>query len=180
MELSYFEAAVNEVIGPYLERRGYRPTSQRAAVEFRRSEQRIKFSYDRGWQLVVTIRLEGQEPVDLWQRIAKSPERGTLPGWIFGTESGLRRDLERVIAILEADEWWADSDQIREAATAQRRDWEADLEESSRNQQLRAARQSYDAGEFTEAIAGYEALGEETLSAQDRRKLHQARNQLSG
>lgn len=176
-ELEYFFAAVDEVVGPFLRRRGYLPTSRPFRVDYERDQQLVSFSYDRGWELNADVGLAGEGKVGLGRFATSDLRQAARPGGMFSDESGLRRLLGRALAVLEAGEAWGEVTTVREWIAIQRREDEEDFAAFERNQSLQRARASYAAGDLQAAITQYENLGEKGLSATDRRMLYLARKQ---
>jgi hypothetical protein len=96
---------------------------------------------------------------------------------MFADESGLIQGLEFVKAILAGGNapGWDDAGAIESAALTARREAEAYTQRRLREQELRAAHTSFEAGEFVAAVASFEAAGERSLSARDKRYLYLAR-----
>ena len=188
--LPSFTTQVDEILTPLMEARDFEVIERTGWwVDYRRGGRRVSFGYEdrdlpRAW-LSITVALEEPDgrtrSVGLWRAIPESDPASKYFEWRFGTEAELRGVLQRVAReVLPHVFELADSEETLTALLADRRaEVEKDYQDSLHERNLESARKAFDSGRYAEARDEYILIGEEHLSAADRRRLYVARQHLS-
>lgn len=187
----FFSSTVENALGPHMVANGFllEEVSEHC-VTYLRSQMIVLFGYyiedlPSPW---VTIDVGRRAPdgsyllVPLWRSIPDSTEARSFTRWQFSDQKQLELILTRFVNELLPDyaqRLW-DGDAVFESVLAQQ-----DVETEAKYQQredrvlLLSARRSFDDGEYQASLVSYALLSDESLTAQDRRRIHLARAKMN-
>lgn len=157
-------------------------------VTYRRGDRVISVSYDtRDVPPFLLIGVGLSDPdgrtstTGLWRGLDEGRDELNYSRWDFSTEGELREVLARLVGdvLPDAVALLGNEERLRALLDEQDREDEEHRQEHIRSQELAAARRAFEAGRLAEARDNYVLIGEDELSAGDRRRLYVARKNLA-
>lgn len=189
-QLTYFADAVNRIVGAYLARHGFSlADGSSSRVTYRREGALVSIAYfvedlPSPWVAIDVGLVEGDgehQLAGIWRALADDDPARSYTGWTFDDPLSLDRLLERLVGdvlAVHGPQLWESESALRSLLATQADEVETRYLEDRHRVELIQARRAYDEGRFQEAIEGFVLIGNDSLSAGDRRRLYEARKKL--
>lgn len=183
----YFVPSVVDVVGPFLEDAGLsRLEVDAVGATWDAGSSILRFSYypedapNFSVHVAVAGKTEDEAPqwVGLWKAIPESAPARAYTSWSFHSEVELRSVLGKLVAEVLAEHGpslWGDESHLASLVAVQDAETQRRFMVDEVEAQLALARWSFDNDRFAEARDRFALIGEDQLSAGDRRRLYVAR-----
>lgn len=190
--LSFFPEVVQRVAGEYMKHHGFSPRgASPTRVWFGRDDALVSFAYymedlPSPWLAVdvgVADDAGHERKVALWRALEPGDPARQYTQWEFDDAESLEHVLRRVlteVVDVHGPPLWDGQTRLARLLAEQAEEMQAAYLDASRQADLAKARRSYDQARYQEAIDGFVLVGNEDLTARDRRHLYEARKRLAG
>lgn len=187
--IPFFAQVAEETLTPFMASHGFAPAEQSNwSIKYRRGRIKVSFGYDATEiprpVLIIAVGLEDPDgqfsSTGLWRALPDSPDV-SYSSWEFETATELREVLGRVIeqVMPHSVSLWESEETMIGLHAEQQAQIDKHYQETTHRGQVLAARRAFDAGRYAEARDSYVLIGEDGLSAADRRRLYLARKHLT-
>lgn len=187
----YYLPSVIDVVGPFMDAAGLELSEvDEVGATWDSGQAAARLSYypedapNYRVNVAVAAKADDGAPrwVGLWKAIPDSAPARTYTTWSFRNEAELRSLLEKLVSEVltpHGPSLWADRSRLATLTAEQEAEVQLRFMEDELEAQLALARWSFDNDRFAEARDRFVLVGEDRLSAADRRRLHVSRTKAA-